>query len=680
MNVYVTKTKTKMEILAVTPFRSKYLLTEIMTKTNSFSAKLLVGFVATAMLFTLSYTPARAATADELQAQITALMAQIAALQGGGGAPSADSCAAFTMDHSNGSSGSEVTRLQNFLIGKGYTIAAGATGYFGGQTQAALASFQSAMGIAPAAGYFGPITRAAVNGMCVPTGDDDSSDDDSSDDDSSSDDDDSSSDDLSGEASLDDVTANQGDDSDIEEGQEDQAVAEFDVEFADGDAKITRIDLGFVAVTAAEEDPWDTFDEISLWVDGDEVARMSASDEDDYLDEDDGTLRFSGLDIVVMEDEKTTITVGVSTQGSIDDVPATWRVDMEAMRFMDADDVSTTETAIGDMGTGNGEEFDIEVEGNDDEVIVKTSTTDPDSTTLVVDEEEKSDMMTIFAFDLDTDDSTNDIEVNEVVVTACTDDAGNTDDLISDAVLSIDGEEFDDWTASTTSSLCTNYSFDIDGDLVIDAGERVTAEFQVEFLKLTGNYAEGATIAASTTGATGDFEGADDVVGEGSATGDTHTLRSTGVVLEAGTMTETLKANTDSTTADDEGVFTIKFDVTAFEDDIWVNKSAASGTVGFAGAVGADYLVQDSSGNQVGSGLGTSTASLTSTADTDGTRFRINEGETETFTLTITFNPSSTGFFQAQLYGLNFATTNAAPNTTQIALPASDFQTDQLSI
>ncbi len=72
---------------------------------------------------------------------------------------------AFTMNQTMGSKGSEVTALQNWLIGKGYTIAAGATGYFGAQTKAALASYQSAKGISPAVGYFGSVTRASVNAM-----------------------------------------------------------------------------------------------------------------------------------------------------------------------------------------------------------------------------------------------------------------------------------------------------------------------------------------------------------------------------------------------------------------------------------------------------------------------------------------------------------------------------------
>lgn len=79
---------------------------------------------------------------------------------------SGGSCHLFSAELTIGSAGAEVTMLQNFLIGKGYAIAAGATGYFGAQTKAALASYQSASGISPSSGYFGPLTRMKVNASC----------------------------------------------------------------------------------------------------------------------------------------------------------------------------------------------------------------------------------------------------------------------------------------------------------------------------------------------------------------------------------------------------------------------------------------------------------------------------------------------------------------------------------
>lgn len=109
--------------------------------------------------------PASAETTAELTAQINALLAQIAQLQAqiAGGTTAAGTT--FTKDLTVGSTGTEVSALQTWLVGKGFlTMPAGvAYGTFGPLTKAAVAKYQVSVGITPAVGYFGPITRAKVN-------------------------------------------------------------------------------------------------------------------------------------------------------------------------------------------------------------------------------------------------------------------------------------------------------------------------------------------------------------------------------------------------------------------------------------------------------------------------------------------------------------------------------------
>jgi hypothetical protein len=116
---------------------------------------------------------ASAQSTTSVQAQITALLAQIAQLQAHLGTSSTATATAsysFTKDLTLGSKGADVTALQQLLISKGdLTAVTAPTGYFGTLTQSALAAFQSANGITPAAGYFGPKTRAFVNSMSVST-------------------------------------------------------------------------------------------------------------------------------------------------------------------------------------------------------------------------------------------------------------------------------------------------------------------------------------------------------------------------------------------------------------------------------------------------------------------------------------------------------------------------------
>ncbi|MBP6945828.1 MAG: peptidoglycan-binding protein [Candidatus Pacebacteria bacterium] len=67
----------------------------------------------------------------------------------------------FTRNLTVGSKGDDVTCLQKALIAAGYSVPAGATGYFGSQTVTAVIAWQKAAGVSPAAGYFGAISRAA---------------------------------------------------------------------------------------------------------------------------------------------------------------------------------------------------------------------------------------------------------------------------------------------------------------------------------------------------------------------------------------------------------------------------------------------------------------------------------------------------------------------------------------
>ena len=129
-------------------------------------------------------TPAQAQTLESLQAQIQLLLAQIAALQGGGSQQAGGlACTVFTRNHSQGDTGGEVMALQKFLNSvDGTQIAttgAGSPGnetsYFGGLTKAAVVKFQdkfaadvlTPVGLSKGTGYWGASSRAKANALCA---------------------------------------------------------------------------------------------------------------------------------------------------------------------------------------------------------------------------------------------------------------------------------------------------------------------------------------------------------------------------------------------------------------------------------------------------------------------------------------------------------------------------------
>ncbi len=84
--------------------------------------------------------------------------------------PTTPGTSQFTRDLEFGMTHEDVRTLQKFLNAHGAQIAASGVGspgqetnYFGALTKAAVAKYQAANGITPAAGYFGPKTRAFVN-------------------------------------------------------------------------------------------------------------------------------------------------------------------------------------------------------------------------------------------------------------------------------------------------------------------------------------------------------------------------------------------------------------------------------------------------------------------------------------------------------------------------------------
>ncbi len=128
-------------------------------------------------------TPANAQSASDLQAQVQALLAQIAALQGG---QSTAACVTFTQNLRFGARGGEVMAVQKFLNSNSDTrvSATGAgspgneTSYFGGATRAAVIKFQNKYaadiltpnGLSSGNGNWYTSTRAKANALCAAGG------------------------------------------------------------------------------------------------------------------------------------------------------------------------------------------------------------------------------------------------------------------------------------------------------------------------------------------------------------------------------------------------------------------------------------------------------------------------------------------------------------------------------
>lgn len=570
----------------------------------------------------------------------------------------------FARDLTVGSTGADVTALQSILYAKGY-LSVAPTGYFGALTKSALGAWQAAAGISPAAGYFGPITRAAISTSgsvpvspvtcpvgytCTSTGGSTGG---------------STSGSLgAGEASLEDLNVRDGNDDDVTEGEEAEiAEIEFDVE--DGDVEINRVDLTFTTgATGTEEDePWETFETVSLWADGKELASEDVSDEDEWLEDDSPfVFRFTGLDYVVEEGDMANITVMVEAQGNVDGaedtIPWTVYVDTDGIRGTDGEGIEQYIGQSSETAT-----FDVVEEGEGEELTVRRSSEDPDSTTFQVEEDERSDWYTVFAFEIESEDA--DIELNDFPITFTTSD-NNVDDVINDVRLVIDGEEFDDfdWVSPTGTTAST--TFDIDGDYVVESDDTVTVEVMVEFKAQGSAYADSTTIQASVVGSQIEAEGSDDIDVDGSATGDIHTLEETGV-----DVTRTSRS-ADTTVVDgadnDYATFRVEVDVSAFEQDVYISKNAATAFT---------YRIEDSNGNTIATSTGTTSAAVSSEADEESSFYVVDEGGSESFEFEVTFNPAPAEegkTLRLQLLTVSYRDSTSGSVQTWTANPENEYE------
>jgi hypothetical protein len=663
-----------------------------MTIAKDFASKAAVAFVALAMIFTMSVPASNAQqSSEDLQKMINDLLAQIATLQASAGKGTASASGyTWTRDLKTGATGADVMELQKFLNADPDTrvAATGAgsagmeTSTFGPATAAAVSKFQvkyrsdilTPAGLVNPTGFFGPSTRAKANALntvtTTPTPDEDED---------TTDEDEDTNKELSGEASLDKFEMNDADDTDVSEGDEEVEIGVATVEFTDGDAEISRLDIALQDSEGSDSDAWDTFDTVSLWVDGEKIAEVDASSKDDYLgDEDDGVLRFSNLKQVAMEDEELEITIAATLQDNLDtENLGEWDVNGESLRFFDADGVATTEEGASTGATIDTDEvatFNIEVAGENEELKFSLSSGNPESSDIVVDETSATNDETILEYKIKAKDG--DIDLNNLAVKLTTSD--DIDDVISDVTLEVDGQTFNDDSSTASPSSTSTYEFDIDGDVTIDEDDEVIVKVIVDFKKQTGNYSNGTTIKAEVTSTERDLtdaEGADDLDTDqftGTAIGDTHTLVATGIVLPIDGVTVSADTTGDN---DQTGEFTIKFEVTAIEGDFYITDNATAST---SATDGIAYQVE------VGTGTTTNSGVLSSTADeeTDGV-FTVREGETETFTLTVTVDTSATTQARVTLSEVNYSTDTDGVSATMAVYnptPASDFRTDYKNI
>lgn len=598
---------------------------------------------------------------------------------------SASAAYMHTVTLKQGSSGSQVMELQKAL-------GVVADGAFGPMTKTAVMSFQSANGLT-ADGVVGPMTGAKLAGGstgctgfdpmtgkpcgststvpgCMPgymysstTGA------------KCSDGSTGSTGPLTGDAgSVEDYSLLSG--LSGEEVGEDSSteVAGLEIEVDEGsDLEFMAVKLVFDENTGATEDFEDYASEVSVSLDGKEVASVDA---DSFNDDNDWTKTVSLKGAVCGAGETCELTVSVMGVGNLDsnDVGDQWDVDFTSVRFADAQGtvisedpaVAVTVFSFETFATSSDVELKItDTDSDDDEVN--------DAHVINVDATEETSDVKILSWKMEVEGD-SDLTIDSLPVTVNVGGAqDNVDEMISDLRLWMDGEEVGSSSISSdclTDADCAavgaaeDYLFD-NLDLKLTSGDEYQFEVTASIYGLTdtGDVAAGDTIYAEfeeddeTDDANFDVE---DESGEaladadktGSADSDASEVR------DIGFNAKFVSADADVTQGEvlvisDVGDFELIFEVTPFDGNVFIDSTAPDLT---GGATESDLNQTNASGTLA------CTISGVSNYTTATNSFRVDEGKTGKFRIDCDLRDGATdlvdGFTEISLGSILYALTD----------------------
>ncbi|MSR71727.1 MAG: hypothetical protein EXS50_03685 [Candidatus Taylorbacteria bacterium] len=465
----------------------------------------------------------------------------------------------------------------------------------------------------------------------------------------------------------------------VGEGEDDVNLLAFEVEADDeSDVEITSVKVELFQGTGADsEDLTDYADNVSVWMGSTKVGEV---DSDSFSENSDEYTKSISLDNAVVKAGATNkFYVAVSALTNLDsgDIDTdTWFVGVSAVRFVDAEGVTTTESLTLDIGDATvddtlEEAFDFTdfATATDVELKVALNNDDDDineAHVINVDATDDTDDVEVLSFTLEADGD-SDINVTEIPVLVTT--TGETDEavIVIEAKLWMDGEEMATEDVPTGGAI-TFEDLDID----INAGDEVELMVTVSLQDVGGALDDGDTVKVELTATEVDAIDAEDESGEtlgaadltGTAAGEAHATYDIGMNAKFVSSSAEI-TNSDTAAIPDRGTFKIVFDVTAFDGDVYVDGTDIANEAG--GATYQNILVDGG----VGTGVVTSNAD-----DAANTTFLVEEGTTERFTLTLDA-AGTNAFAKASLESILYALT-AIDGDVLYTFNMADYETDSI--
>lgn len=654
--------------------------------------------IATVLTVVAVAAPASAQTVEELQAQIQQLLAQIQQLQAQllqnqTGSSSAGNACTFTRNLFVGVRGDDVMCLQNYLISQGYSIPAGATGFFGPQTKAAVSAWQQANGVSPAAGYFGAISRAKYSSLVqtpplpptppmppepptppTPPAPGPET--------------------LQGGAgSVDEwkLLSSPSDNRKVGEGQDDVKVIGISAKASkESDLAINAVRVVFDRGTATSTRFSKYAKDVSVWVGDKEYARVDASE---FTSDNNWTKTITlKPGAIIKKGETANIYVAVSGVSNLDSglVGKTWTVDITNVRYIDGTGAVLSEDPSTDKRTFS---FESVVTASNTELQVALDSSKDDvnlSHVIDIDDNNDTNNVEILAFTIKVKGTADILLKNLPVKIETTEAADNNfddpDDVITGVHLLMNGEEIASKTLDTSDTADDSDTVTFkDLDLTLRAGRTYKFSVAVDIIPTSGVLDNGDTIKASTEVA--------DIVAEdpngdeletskltGTAVGEPHAVYDAGIKVTFVSASANRSFVADATGESDTGEYKITFDVTAFDGDFRIDKSAevpddGSDDAGQGVVANLAISAADTTGWTITGNL----SSNTTDSGDDAYTFKVKEGTTRRFTLTVSVTPDEDSFVAVYLASINWGSVkNEDTNDNYYTFNLNNFRTDSI--
>lgn len=470
----------------------------------------------------------------------------------------------------------------------------------------------------------------------------------------------------------------------VGEGENNQKVVGFEIEAdAGSDVAINSVKVTLQKSSGSGSARLNRYaDTVSIW--DQNGNKIGSSDTDDFSESANVYSRSISLsNVVVRADQKARFFVSVDAVENIDsnDQNTYWAASVSNIRFTDASGAILTDSST----VSKTFQFTSLASASDIELKVNLSSSNLKAQTVKVSTTSQTNGVELLKFTMKAQGSKMVIDQLPVLLTST---STGVMSITGNVTLNIDGQTFSETVSGSGTSLTVLFN---DLNLDLDKDDTVTGTITADINSLTGNYAQGETLAASipssyVTATSGNYIDAEDVNGDqlvtgdrsGSATGETMTFRSTGVNTVMGTPS--YNRTTDQNGAVTSVTYSIPVSVTSFGNTLYVGQSAQLATS--ASASNAFALAFQTSAAPTTDEVTSSTSIALSSSDAviESNGFRLDDGSTKHFTITVTLNTPTTapGNYRVQLKKIQTFTNAALYSgaTSSDLLPAEQFRTD----